>query len=271
MQKTRPTHPVVLTIAGSDSGGGAGVQADLKTFAAFGVHGTSAISCLTAQNPKRVLAVEPCSPTMLRRQLEAVFEELPPRAVKTGMLYSVANVRTVADFFGARARVRPRVPLVVDPVMVSTSGAPLLARAAKRIMMEKLFPLATLVTPNLDEVKALLGTKPDSLEAMRQAAREIHRRFGCAVVVKGGHLRGKRAGMDIFYDGATELELAAPKVFKIRTHGTGCTFSAAICAALALGDDLPTATRMAKRFVTSAIEHSYRIGKHLALNQTRHQ
>src|SRR5580693_9237106 len=122
----RKKLPVALTIAGSDSGGGAGIQADLKTFAALDVHGTSAISCLTAQNPKRVLAVEPCSPKMLRQQIEAVFEELPPRAVKTGMLFSAANVLAVADFFGARMG-RSRVPLVVDPVMVSTSGAALLA------------------------------------------------------------------------------------------------------------------------------------------------
>jgi hydroxymethylpyrimidine/phosphomethylpyrimidine kinase len=198
-----------------------------------------------------------------------VFAELPPKAVKTGMLYTAANVRVVADFFGARAA-RPRVPLVVDPVMVSTSGAPLLVPAAKQILLKKLFPLATLATPNLDEVAAILGTKPNSLDAMRHAAREIHRRYGCAVLVKGGHLHGKGAAVDIFYDGANELELTASKVFKIRTHGTGCTFSAAICAALALGNDLPVAVRMAKRFITSAIEHSYRIGKHLALDQTRH-
>src|SRR5882672_8251763 len=140
--------PIVLTIAGSDSGGGAGIQADLKTFAAFGIHGASAIACLTAQNPKRVLGVEPCSPKMLRQQIEAVFEELPPSAVKTGMLFSATNIKVVASFFG---RVAVRKHLVVDPVMVSTSGARLLQPAAEKVLKEKLLPLATLVTPNLDE------------------------------------------------------------------------------------------------------------------------
>src|SRR5450755_4553720 len=148
--------PVALTIAGSDSGGGAGIQADLKTFASLGVHGASAIACLTAQNPRRVLGVEPVSPKMLRLQLEAVFEELPPAAVKTGMLFSAENVRIVAEFFVARAA-RPRVPLIVDPVMVSTSGARLLEPAAIKILKVKLLPLAALVTPNLDETEILTG------------------------------------------------------------------------------------------------------------------
>src|ERR1017187_8475841 len=162
MIKRKPL-PVALTIAGSDSGGGAGIQADLKTFAALGVHGASANACLTAQNPKRVLAVEPCSPKMLRQQIEAVFEELAPRAVKTGMLFSAENIRVVADFFGARAA-RPRVPLVVDPVMVSTSGARLLKPAVENFLSEKLLPLAKLVTPNLDEAEILAGQKIRSPE-----------------------------------------------------------------------------------------------------------
>ena len=165
--------PVALTIASSDSGGGAGIQADLKTFAALGVHGASAIACLTAQNPRRVLGVEPCSPKMLLRQIEAVFEELRPAAVKTGMLFSVENVRAVAAFFGARAA-RPRVPLIVDPILISTSGAKLLEPRAIKILKEKLLPLAALVTPNLDETKILTGHRPASVEEMRKAAREIH-------------------------------------------------------------------------------------------------
>src|ERR1017187_4005832 len=133
---------IALSIAGSDSGGGAGIQADLKTFAALGVHGASAIACLTAQNPRRVLGVEACLPKMLRRQIQAVFEGLRPAAVKTGMLFSAENVRTVADFFGARAA-RPRVPLIVDPVMISTSGAKLLDPRAIRMLKEELLPPAT--------------------------------------------------------------------------------------------------------------------------------
>ena len=264
---TGKTLPVALTIAGSDSGGGAGVQADLKTFAAFGVHGASAIACLTAQNPKRVLAVEPCSPKMLRQQIKAVFDELPPRAVKTGMLFSPENVRVVADIFRTRTG-RTRVPLVVDPVMVSTSGKKLLAPAAKKILAEKLLPLATLATPNLDEAGALLGKKPGSFDEMRSAAREFHRRFGCAVLVKGGHLEDSGAAMDVFFDGQTELLLTARLVKGIPTHGTGCTYSAAICAALALDCDLPRAVALGKNFITSAIAGSYKIGAHFALDQT---
>ena len=261
------THcPVALTIAGSDSGGGAGIQADLKTFAALGVHGASAIACLTAQNPERVLAVEACSPGILRQQIEAVFEEMPPAAVKTGMLFSAENVRVVAEFFGARAA-RPRVPLIVDPVMVSTSGAVLLKPAAMKILKEKLLPLATLATPNLYEAEILTGSKLASVEDLRAAAHEIHARFGCAALVKGGHLRGGREAVDIFFDGRMELLLCAPFIKGARTHGTGCTFSAAIAGYLARGCNLPQAVKRGKQLITRAIAASYRIGKHSALNQ----
>jgi hydroxymethylpyrimidine/phosphomethylpyrimidine kinase len=256
---------VALTIAGSDSGAGAGIQADLKTFAALGVHGASAIACLTAQNPKRVVGVEPCSPRMLRLQIEAVIDELKPAAVKTGMLYSAENVSTVANFFRTPIA-RTRSPkLVVDPVFVATSGARLLAPKAMRVLTGKLLPLATLVTPNLSEAAALTEKKISSVDAMRDAARIIHSRFGCAVLVKGGHLSAGRQAVDIFFDGKTELLLSAPFVRGIRTHGTGCVYSAAICAALAAGNDLPKAVALGKNFITTAIAHSYRIGKHFAL------
>jgi len=261
----RKQLPVALTIAGSDSGGGAGIQADLKTFAALGVHGASAIACLTAQNPRRVLGVEPVSPNCLRQQIEAVFEELRPAAVKTGMLFSAENVRVVAAFFRTPHSALRTPHLVVDPVLISTSGARLLEPAAVKILKEKLLPLATLVTPNLDEAKILTGHRPASVEEMRQAAREIHSRFGCAALVKGGHLRGGREASDIFFDGKMELLLSAPFVKGVRTHGTGCTYSAAICAALALGHKLPQAVQIGKKFVTAAIANSYRIGKHFAL------
>jgi hydroxymethylpyrimidine/phosphomethylpyrimidine kinase len=261
----RKNLPVALTIAGSDSGGGAGIQADLKTFAALGVHGASAITSLTAQNPKRVLGIEPVSPKMLRLQLEAVFEELPPSAVKTGMLFSAENISVVADFFQNPKLKIKNSKLVVDPVMVSTSGARLLEPAAITILKEKLLPLAALVTPNLDETEILTGRRPVSVEEMREAAREIHSRFGCAALVKGGHLRGVSEAVDIFSDGKTELLLSAPFVKGIRTHGTGCVYSAAICAALALGHDLPDAVKLGKKFVTSAIADSCRVGRHFAL------
>jgi hydroxymethylpyrimidine/phosphomethylpyrimidine kinase len=256
----RKQLPVALTIAGSDSGGGAGIQADLKTFAALGVHGASAIACLTAQNPRRVLGVEPVSPKMLRQQIQAVFEELRPAAVKTGMLFSAENIRVVTGLLKKK-----KCPLVVDPVMVSTSGTRLLEPAAINVLKDKLLPLATLVTPNLDEAEILTGHRPVSVEEMQQAAREIHSRFGCAALVKGGHLKNAREAIDIFFDGKTELLLSAPFIKGVRTHGTGCTYSAAICAALALGHDLPQAIQIGKKFVTSAISRSYRIGKHFAL------
>jgi hydroxymethylpyrimidine/phosphomethylpyrimidine kinase len=263
----RKSLPVALTIAGSDSGGGAGIQADLKTFAALGVHGASAIACLTAQNPKRVLGVEPCSPKMLRQQIEAVFEELNPAAVKTGMLFSAGNIQEVVNFFkNSRFKVKDS-KLIVDPVMVSTSGARLLQPAAEKIMKEKLLPLATLATPNLDEAEILAGAKISSPERMREAARTIRSRYGCAVLLKGGHLKNSREAIDCFYDGKTELLLSAPFVKGVSTHGTGCTYSAAICAALALGHDLPHAVEIGKNFITLAIASSYRIGNHFALGQ----
>ena len=261
--------PVALTIAGSDSGGGAGIQADLKTFAALGVHGASAIACLTAQNPKRVLAVEPCSPKMLRQQIEAVFEELKPAAVKTGMLFAAENVSVVASFFRNSKLKTKNLKLVVDPVMVSTGGARLLQPAAEIVLKAKLLPLATLVTPNLDEAEILAERKIRSPEQMRDAARKIHSRFGCAVLLKGGHLQNSREALDIFFDGETELLLTAPFVRGVSTHGTGCTYSAAVCAALALGHDLPQAVEIGKNFITMAISESCQIGKHFVLGQVR--
>jgi hydroxymethylpyrimidine/phosphomethylpyrimidine kinase len=257
-------YPVALTIAGSDSGGGAGIQADLKTFAAFGVHGASAIACLTAQNPRRVYAVESTSPGMLKLQIEAVFGELRPAAVKTGMLFSGESVRVVARFF----QKQHRVPLVVDPVMVATSGARLLKAEAIKVLKKHLLPRAMLVTPNLSEAGILTGLKIADVETMRAAVREIHGRFGCAALVKGGHLHGMREAVDVFFDGRTELLLSAPFIKGIRTHGTGCTYSAAITAALALGCDLPQAVGLAKSYVTQAIARSYCAAGHSVLNHS---
>jgi hydroxymethylpyrimidine/phosphomethylpyrimidine kinase len=254
-------RPVALTIAGSDSGGGAGIQADLKTFAAFGVHGASAIAGLTAQNPKRVCGLEPCSPKIVRQQIEAVFEELRPAAVKTGMLFSAEIIHVVAGFFSKGKR----PPLVVDPVMVATSGAILLEPAAVKVLEERLLPLATLVTPNRPEAEILTGCGIVSVEDLRTAARGIHARFGCAALVKGGHLRGGREAADIFFDGQTEWLLSAPFIRGVSPHGAGCTYSAAITAALAAGHALPHAVELAKRHITRAIAGSYRVGKHFAL------
>jgi hydroxymethylpyrimidine/phosphomethylpyrimidine kinase len=255
--------PIALTIAGSDSGGGAGIQADLKTFSALGVHGTSAITCITAQNPKRVLGVQACRPELLRQQLEAVFAELPPAAVKCGMLYSAENVRIVAEFFQQRRHQRP---LIVDPVMISTSRARLLQGRALNLLKSQLFPLATLVTPNVDEAAVLTGRRPMSVEDMRFAAREIKKRFGCAALVKGGHLKGLSEATDVFFDGKTELLLSARFLKGIRTHGTGCAYSAAITGYLALGFSLGDAVVRAKEFITNAIASSQVAGGYAILN-----
>ena len=253
--------PIALTIAGSDSGGGAGLQADLKTFAALGLHGTSVVTCVTAQNPRQVLKIQPCRSTIVRQQLQAVFEELPPAAVKTGMLYSDAIVEVVAECLQGRS-----VALVVDPVMVATSGAPLLERKAVRVLTKRLFPLATIITPNLNEAEVLLGTTLLSVDDLRSAAKNLHNRFGPAILVKGGHLRGIRQAVDIFYDGKQELLLSASFIRGIKTHGTGCTYSAAITAYLAKGLSLEKSLARAKEFVTQAIACSRRAGEHPVLN-----
>jgi hydroxymethylpyrimidine/phosphomethylpyrimidine kinase len=254
--------PRALTIAGSDSGGGAGVQADLKTFGALGVHGTSALTCVTAQNPKRVLAIQPCRPEIVRRQLEAVFQALPPAAAKTGMLFSAEIIQVVAGFF----RVHRAIPLVVDPVMISTSGARLLKPSAIGWLKNKLLPLATLVTPNLEEAEFLTGRSLKSVEDLRRAAKHIHQKFGCATLVKGGHLRHSRDAVDIFFDGENELLLSAPFVKGVPTHGTGCTYSAAITGCLALGHELPEAVAQAKEYISQAIVQRQAVGKHAVLN-----
>ncbi len=261
----RPQQPIALTIAGSDSGGGAGIQADLKTFAALGVHGTSALTCLTAQNPRAVTAVHAVPPKFLRAQLEAVFAELPPRAVKTGMLFSARLIREVAGFWRALpAKGRPA--LVVDPVMIATSGAKLLQPAAVKTLLKELLPLATLVTPNLDEAEILVGHPLRSVDDVRMAALEIYLRYGCTTLVKGGHLRGEKQATDVLFNGREELTLSVPFVRGVATHGTGCTYSAAIVGYLALGLGLFEAVELAKNHITQAITQAVQIGKHTALN-----
>ena len=253
--------PTALTIAGSDSGGGAGIQADLKTFFALGVHGTSAVTCLTAQNPRGVTGIQACSPEILRKQLHAVLGEFKPAAAKSGMLFSAPLMKVVVETF--RRRNAPL--LVVDPVMIATSGARLLKPSAIRAIQNELLPLATLVTPNLDEAEILVGRKLTNIDDLRKAAREIQARFGCAALVKGGHLRGLAEAVDIFYDGKTELLLSAPFIRGVNTHGTGCTYSAAITAGLARGLNLTAAVRLGKEFISNAIANSQRAGSHFVL------
>jgi hydroxymethylpyrimidine/phosphomethylpyrimidine kinase len=202
---------------------------------------------------------------MVLQQMKAVFEELPPRAAKTGMLFSVEIIRTVATFW----KNKNRIPLIVDPVMISTSGKALLKESAMNALKNDLLPLATLVTPNVPEAEALLGKKIRTPEDLRSAAREIKAQFGCAALLKGGHLPEVDEAMDIFFDGKTELLLSAPFVKNVSTHGTGCVYSAAITGNLALGHDLPSAVQYAKVFVTTAIANSNRISKHFVLHFSR--
>jgi hydroxymethylpyrimidine/phosphomethylpyrimidine kinase len=258
----RKQQPTALAIGGSDSGGGAGIQADLKTLAALGVHGTSAITCVTAQNPKCVLGIQACDPALVRRQIEAVFAEFRPAAIKTGMLYSPEILRVVA----ACLRRAKSPPLVVDPVMLATSGTRLLKPSAARLLTIELLPLATLVTPNLPEAEILTGRPLRSLEDLRHAAKEIHGRFGCAALVKGGHLPRAVEAADIFYNGKDEWLLTAPHVKARNTHGTGCTYAAAITGYLALGRGLPAAVAAAKEFITQAIAQRRLAAGHEVLN-----
>jgi hydroxymethylpyrimidine kinase/phosphomethylpyrimidine kinase len=259
----RKSIPIALTIAGSDSGGGAGIQADLKTFAALGVHGTSVITCITAQNPVRVYGIESCTPAMVRQQLEAVFDQLQPHAVKTGMLFSAPIIQTVADFFEDQKR----IPLIVDPVMIATSGAKLLEPDAIENLTRKLLPLATLVTPNIHEAEILTGKKIRSVDDMRNAARVIRERFGCAALVKGGHLPDSKEAVDYYRDGRWEMVLGVSYVRGVNTHGTGCTLSAAIAAYVARGNSLRAAIKDAKAYITNAIMNSARARRHFVLGK----
>jgi hydroxymethylpyrimidine/phosphomethylpyrimidine kinase len=245
----QPSTPVALTIAGSDSGGEAGIQADLKTFACCKVHGATAITCLTAQNPGRISRLEPCPPIMVRAQLEAIAAHFAVAAAKTGMLYSAAIVREAALFF----KRNPRIPLVVDPVMVSTSGRRLLDSDGVEALKKRLLPLASIVTPNLAEAEILAGGKIRSLAQLREAAGVIYRTFGCAALVKGGHLPGAGEAVDFYHGREGEWMLSSPRAAKVVLHGTGCTYSAAITAWLARGKSRIRSVELAKRYITRRI------------------
>lgn len=225
------------------------------------MHGTSVITCLTAQNPKRVLGVYPATPEFVIQQLQAVFAELPPRAIKTGMLFSAEIIAAVVSFL----RDRRRGKLIVDPVMVATSGARLLEQSAIAELREGLFPLCDLITPNIPEAKEITGKRIRDLGDVRDCARQLHSDFGCAVLLKGGHLRGTAEAIDIFYDGETELLLRAPFIRGVSTHGTGCTYSAAIAAHCARGKPIVEAVGLAKRYITRAIASSARVHSHYVL------
>jgi len=247
---------IALTIAGSDSGGGAGIQADLKTFMRFGVFGTSAITAVTAQDTLGVRAWERVSPALVRAQIDAVAADLRPAAIKSGMLGDAEVVRAVAE--GVRSHALR--PYVLDPVMVATSGDPLLEPDAVSAIVDELFPLASLVTPNLDEVAILTGERPQDVAAMERAARELVTKRGArAALVKGGHLAGAEL-VDVLFDGRTVRRFTHERVETTSTHGTGCTLSAAIAAGLALRLPLDGAVELGLEYVRRALASAPGLG-----------
>ena len=246
--------PRAMTIAGSDSGGGAGIQADLKTFAALGIYGTSVLTAITAQNTVGVTGIHEVPVEMVAAQIEAVLTDIGANAVKTGMLSSGEIIETVARELNCFRIER----LVVDPVMVAKSGDRLIREEAVEAMRGSLLPIATVVTPNIPEAETLAGMKIKSSEDARRAAVKIVNTGAKSVVVKGGHLEGPP--MDLFYDGREFREFNGPRIDTNNTHGTGCTFASAIAAGLAKGMEVADAVAAAKEYVTEALRHSLNIG-----------
>ena len=255
---------MVLTIAGSDNSGGAGIQADLKTFTTLGVYGTTAITCVVAENPHRVQSIHPVPAPILRQQIELIFEAFPVAAVKTGMLYSEKLIETVVNVWESLPP-KKRPWLVVDPVMVATSGAMLLSKKGMSALSEKLIPLADLVTPNLEEAGVLLGRKITAEKEAIQAAEDSLKKWGVPFLVKGGHFRLAQA-TDFMATPRGLTVVTAPRVKGVKTHGSGCTYSAAIASSLAHGHSLEEALKRGKKFITQAIKHHLRLGKCQALN-----
>lgn len=248
--------PRALTVAGSDSGGGAGIQADLKTFAAFGVYGTSAITAVTAQNTVGVTRVEVLPVEMVGAQIDAVISDIGTDAVKTGMLASAAIVRAVA----AKIKEHRLEKVVVDPVMVAASGDRLLQETAIETYKTDLMPLATVLTPNIPEAEALCGIKIKNQMGMRAAAKLIQRMGPRYVLVKGGHLEGEES-IDILFDGSRFMDFPSERIRTTSTHGTGCTLSSAIAAGLAHGRPVEEAVAVAKVYITEALRNAFPVGR----------
>ncbi len=248
MANAKRRRPVAMTIAGSDNSAGAGIQADLKTFSYFGCYGLTTITCVVAEIPGKVTSIQPIKTQVVSEQISLSLEAFPVAAVKTGMLFSTAIVETVAALLSST-----KAHLIVDPVMVASSGDRLLKQSAITAYEKLLFPEATLITPNLDELKILSGRDISNLQEMKDAGRSLVDRYGTAFLLKGGHLRGKRA---VDYLATTDgfEEFSAPFISKVETHGTGCTYSSAIAANLAQGRSLSESVAAAKDYVTAAIK-----------------
>ena len=244
--------PVALTIAGSDCSAGAGLQADLKTFQHFGVYGLTAVTCVVSETAALVRAVHAVPVALLRDQVALLLDSFPVAAVKTGMLFSAAHVRVVAELLAAH----PALALVVDPVMIASSGAPLLEPEALAAYREHLLPLAHVLTPNLPEAEALLGAPIPNKSALEPAARRLAAMLGTPVLLKGGHLDGPDC-LDLLVVAGEVFHFSAPRQQVPASHGTGCTLSAALTARLALGDALPAAVAAAKSYLSESLRHSY--------------
>ena len=255
--------PVALTIAGSDSSAGAGIQADLKTFSALGVYGLSAVTCVVAETPGRVAKIEPVSTALGREQIEVLLRSFPVTAAKTGLLFSAEIIAEIANTL----RQQRSLQLVIDPVMVATSGDPLLQEDAVAVYERELFPLAALLTPNLSEASRLIGESIRDLSAMHRAGKILTEKYGVPVLLKGGHLSGDEA-IDVLFQNDNAMEFSAPFSRNIATHGTGCTYSAAITAGLASGLALEESVRRAKNFVSAAIAGHHAWGDIHALNHS---
>jgi len=248
---------VALTIAGSDSSGGAGIQADLKTFQALGVFGTSAVTAVTVQNTQKVYDIQEMRPQIVHDQIACLFDDFPIHAVKIGMVASIGLIEAIA---AALKAVDKLPPVILDPVMISKSGYALLQPDAQAALVRHLFPLAQVVTPNLPEAEALLNGTIDSIVAMKVAAREISALGARMVVVKGGHL-GQGSATDVLFDGENYKLLESRRIETASSHGTGCTFSSAIAACMARGDSFFEAVEKAKRYITGAIENAFPLGR----------
>lgn len=253
--KTKSTLKTVLTIAGSDSSGGAGIQADLKTMTIHGVYGMTAITALTAQNTQGVSGISEVEPEFVGAQLDAIFQDIPPQAIKIGMVASPGIIHMIAD----KLIEYKATSIVLDPVMVSTSGSPLISVEAKKVLEERLFPLASLITPNIPEAEVLCGFSIASEKDMVSAAKLIAWKNKRPVLIKGGHF-GQEA-KDLLYDKGREIWLSAPRIPNANTHGTGCTLSSAIASNLAKGYSLVNSVRLAKNYIQGAIEAGLNLGQ----------
>ena len=253
--------PIALTIAGSDSGGGAGIQADLKTFTTHHIFGTSALTCITAQNPDGVTAISEIPLDIIEKQIMAVIDFFQVNAVKTGMLYSKEIIELVSKIFENK-----KINLIVDPVMVATSGSKLLKDDAISSIKENLIPNCSLFTPNLDEAEILLGKKIISSDELEDAARDLYLKYKTPVLLKGGHLKDTDLATDILYDGNYSFPFNSKFIKEVNTHGTGCTYSSSIAANLAKGFQLMESVSLAKYFIYETISQPIFNGKHFALN-----